>query len=60
MDMDRHIECKGIVSWSLQKKSKEKKEKLFYETGIEFKSVGENDRKKIEGVLSKLLKNQEK
>ena len=56
MDTENHIKCQGRVVWSIQRKGDERKKPLFYDTGIEFNVIDENDRLRLDEIVRRLVK----
>ena len=56
LDTENHVKCQGRVVWSIQRKSNEKKKPLFYDTGIEFNLINEQDRQRLEGIIRRLVR----
>lgn len=57
LDLGEHIKCKGKVVWNVQRKGDEKTKPLFYDIGIEFESLSEEERQRMEAVVQRLVKN---
>lgn len=59
LDMGSHISCAGKVVWNIQKKEmKEGKEPFFY-IGIKFIDIDNEDQKRLEKVIERLVENNE-
>ncbi|MCA9393514.1 MAG: PilZ domain-containing protein [Candidatus Omnitrophica bacterium] len=56
LDMGDHIKCNGKIVWNVQRKSDAKKKPLFYDVGVEFESLPDDDKKRIEDVVSRLVR----
>lgn len=56
MDTENHVKCQGRVVWSIQRKSTEKRKPLFFDTGIEFDTVNDNDRQRLDDIVKRLVK----
>lgn len=52
------ISCKGRVVWVVNKESPYKKGVFYYDTGIEFYEINDNDRRVISGAIEEILKNE--
>ena len=57
MDMGDHIQCQGRVVWNVQRKADAPAKPLFYDIGIEFQNISQQDIKRIEVVVKQLVKN---
>jgi len=60
MDFQDHIQCKGKVVWNVQRKVDETSKPLFYDIGIEFDNISEEDRLRIESIVTHLLKDNDR
>lgn len=49
------IICKGRVVWVLEKECSYRKNLLFYDTGIEFYDIKEEDRNKLKEVVERIV-----
>ncbi len=56
LDAGEHIKCKGKVVWNIRRKNDVKQKPLFYDTGIEFVTINDKERQRIEEVVSRLVK----
>jgi len=56
MDFQKNIKCRGKVVWSIRRKDTEEKKPMFYDTGIEFVNLEDNDRARLETIIQKLVK----
>lgn len=56
LDMGDHIKCNGKIVWNVQRKSDAKKKPLFYDVGVEFESLPDEDKTRIEDVVSRLVR----
>lgn len=54
MDMGNHIKCKGKVVWNVRRKADDSQKPLFYDLGIEFNQLTDEQLKQVEDVLKKL------
>ena len=57
LDLGAHIKCSGKVVWNVQRKMDEKKKPLYYDVGIEFNSLPEKDRERLDAIVKRLVKN---
>ena len=57
MDMEQHIRCSGKVCWNVQRKELEERKPSYYDIGIEFTTIGDQDVKRVRRVVDKLVKN---
>ncbi len=54
MDFGEHIKCQGRVVWNVQRKMSEQKKPLFYDIGIEFQDIKDEDQARIEEIVCRL------
>ena len=52
MDMQDHVRCSGKVVWSVRRKDETADKPMFYDMGIEFEGLTEQD----QGRIAKLVK----
>ncbi len=52
------IVCKGRIVWVVDKESPYKKSIFYYDTGIEFYEIKEDDRHIIDDAIEEILKNE--
>ncbi len=57
LDLGSHIKCTGKVVWNVQRKMDEKKKPLYYDVGIEFNALGDEDRERLSVIVKRLVKN---
>ena len=57
LDLGEHIKCKGKVVWNVQRKSDEKNKPLFYDIGVEFESLSDDENQRMEDIVQRLVKN---
>jgi len=55
--MEEHITGKGKVVWSVRRRSDASQKPLFYDTGIEFVDLPEEDIKRIEKIIQYTVAN---
>ena len=58
LDLGNHIKCKGKVVWSLRRTASDPKKPLFYDIGIEFQNIKEEEVKRLDKVVKRLVKDQ--
>lgn len=56
LDLGEHIRCKAKVVWNVQRKSSSETKPLFYDIGLEFEKINEEDHKRLENVVERLAK----
>ena len=56
MDMGDNIHCQGKIVWSIRRKESAKEKPLFYDTGIEFVNISDEDVKRIEDAVTQISK----
>lgn len=54
MDFSDHIKCRGKVVWSVRRADPHMQS--FYDTGIEFSDIVENDLQRLNGILARVHK----
>ena len=59
LDMDNHIKCKGEVVWSIQRQDSEEQKPFFYDTGVEFSCISDEERQRILEIIKRLNKPEE-
>jgi Tfp pilus assembly protein PilZ len=57
LDLGEHICCKGKVVWNVQRKSEAPEKPSFFDIGIEFPDLHEEDQKRLERIVERLVKN---
>ena len=57
LDLGEHIKCKGKVVWNVQRKLDEKNKPLFYDIGVEFESLTDEENERMEDIVQRLVKN---
>ena len=57
LDLGEHICCRGKVVWNIQRQSEAEEKPLFFDIGIEFLNVTEEDQKRLERTVDRLVKN---
>ena len=56
LDLEKHIQYKGQVVWNVRGKAKEDGP-FYYNIGIEFNTLGKDDKERLNRVVKRLLKN---
>lgn len=56
MDTQSHIKCEGKIVWAVKRKENEEKKPSFFDTGIEFIRITEDDRQRVAVVVDRLEK----
>lgn len=59
LDLGNHIKCQGKVVWNVQRKSDAKNKPLFYDIGIEFEELENQEQARLESIVKRLVKNAE-
>jgi len=54
MDTQSHIKCEGKVVWVVRRKETEEKKPSFFDTGVEFVRIKEEDRKRVVYIVERL------
>ena len=55
MDMQPHIKCEGKVVWVVKSSVADKKKGLFFDIGVEFDNLKEQEKNRINFVVNRLL-----
>ncbi len=55
LDMDEHIVCEGRIVWSVRRKDFEQEKPSYYDIGIEFVNLLDENQKRIEAIVKKLV-----
>ena len=56
LDLGGHIKCQGRVVWSIRRKEDDSKKPMFYDVGIEFSNLNNEDRVRIEDIVKRIAK----
>lgn len=56
LDMEKNIQCKGRVIWSVKTQTQKLAKTPIFDTGIEFIDIAPKDQKRIADVVSQLIK----
>lgn len=56
LDMEKNIQCKGKVIWSVKTQSKKPAKLPVFDTGVEFIEISSKDQKRISDVVNQLIK----
>lgn len=59
LDLENHIKCRGKVVWNVQRKGDATNKPMFYDVGIEFADVTQEERERLERIIRRLVKNAE-
>lgn len=59
LDLGNHIKCQGKVVWNVQRKTEAKNKPMFYDIGIEFADVTDEEQHRLEKIIQRLVKNSE-
>lgn len=59
LDLGNHIKCQGKIVWNVQRKTEARNKPMFYDIGIEFADVKDDERQRIERIIQRLVKNAE-
>lgn len=59
LDLGNHIKCRGKVVWNVRRKSDAPNKPLFYDIGLEFIDVDDNEQERLERIIQRLVKNVE-
>ncbi len=54
LDGQNHIKCEGKIVWSIRRKVDETKKPLFYDLGIEFGSLKEEEQRRLQNIVGRL------
>ena len=57
LDLGEHICCNGKVVWNVQRQSEATEKPLFFDIGIEFIDIAEEDQKRLERIVDRLVRN---
>ena len=60
LDLGNHIKCQGKVVWNVQRKNDQPDKPFFYDIGVEFVDIDRNEQQRLEEVVSRLVRNQQK
>lgn len=56
LDLEEHVKCKAKVVWCVRRKSSEPNKPLYYDIGVEFTDVSEENRQRIDAIVGRLVK----
>lgn len=56
LDLGGHIKCQGRVVWSIRRKEDDSKKPMFYDVGVEFVNISNEDRVRLEEIVKRLAK----
>ena len=57
LDLGNHICCNGKVVWNVQRQGSVREKPLFYDIGIEFVDIEEENQKRLESIVERLVTN---
>ena len=57
LDLGEHICCNGKVVWNVQRQSEAPEKPLFFDIGIEFINIADEDQKRLERIVERLVRN---
>ena len=57
LDLGDHICCSGKIVWSVQRQTEETGKPKFYDVGIEYIDITEENRARLGSVIDRLVKN---
>lgn len=57
LDLGEHIRCNGKVVWNVQRQSGAREKPLFFDIGIEFVDIIDEDQQRLERIVERLVKN---
>lgn len=57
LDLGEHICCSGKVVWNVQRQNEAEEKPMFYDIGIEFVGLAEEDRKRLQRIVERLVRN---
>ncbi|MFC1704211.1 PilZ domain-containing protein [Candidatus Omnitrophota bacterium] len=58
MDTQSHIKCDGKIVWVVKRKESDEKKPSFFDTGIEFGKLKEQDQQRVHSIVQRLMKTQ--
>lgn len=53
LDLDDHIRCSGKVVWNVQRKGGTERKPTYYDIGIEFVSLTDENRKRLKEIVKR-------
>ncbi|VAX37500.1 hypothetical protein MNBD_UNCLBAC01-557 [hydrothermal vent metagenome] len=59
LDLENHIKCQGKVVWNVQRKGHEEKKPAFYDIGIEFDFINDDDQVRLQEIVNRMVKNKQ-
>lgn len=60
LDGEDHIVCKGRVMWVVRRRAGEALKPSFYDVGLEFLDIKDNDRARVRSIVERLAKAEQK
>jgi len=55
LDLEDHVKCSGKVVWCVRRKSTEASKPLYYDIGVEFTDVSDENRQRIDVIVGRLV-----
>ncbi|MCR4337498.1 MAG: PilZ domain-containing protein [Candidatus Omnitrophica bacterium] len=56
LDLGNNIKCHGKVVWVVRRRNEDPHKPMFYDIGIEFADMGEEDRERLSNIIERLRK----
>jgi Tfp pilus assembly protein PilZ len=56
LDLGNHIKCQGKVVWNVQRRGDAKNKPMFYDIGIEFMELSQEEHERLEKIIKRLVK----
>jgi Tfp pilus assembly protein PilZ len=56
LDLGNHIQCPGKVVWNVQRRPDSGKKPLFYDIGLEFNGLSDQDYARLQNIVDRLVK----
>lgn len=57
LDLGNHIKCQGKVVWNVLREPDAKNKPMFYDIGLEFVDVKDEEQHRLERIIQRLAKN---
>ncbi len=57
LDLGEHVCCNGKVVWNVQRQREADEKPLFFDIGVEFINIAADDKKRLERIVERLVKN---
>lgn len=55
LDLGNHIRCPGKIVWNVQRKVESNKKPLFYDIGVEFNNLPDEDFSRLKDIVTRLV-----